>query len=147
MVDEYVVALEGINVDTLTPEQCDALDLAEECMTFAQGLHNTFRANGARLPEELDLAALENLIDAHFCELVAATMLLSNIPDAETRLQQVAKELEESGADVAVAIIEGYRRLSERITKTKAVLNKFPEESAPEGVQKLLQVQEPSEEE
>ncbi len=113
--------LEGYDVEA--EDEGEALNKAEEAMSFVLSLHNAFAQQGVTMPDEPDVGLLENLFDAYVCELAAATMALQNYAGSPERLRTVAKELmveiEAGRVKVDPQTVQGYLKLADRIEASR----------------------------
>jgi hypothetical protein len=128
--EQHAQELERVEVPEGHPEIGVALEASKDALTFVQSLHNAFMMQGVEVPDEPDIHRLENLVDAYFCELAAATMLLSNTDESVERLRKIAGELNDQvnkGANVDNQAIQGFVKLADRIEATQAVMRRVME--------------------
>lgn len=99
----------------------EAAELGADAIAFAQALHESFRQNHMTSSEDVDLNQLENLVDALFGELAAASLFLSesNFSRVPDMLRAVNKSLANSDHSVPPEVVKGFARLATRIEKTR----------------------------
>lgn len=127
--DNHIDALEDLDTSGFSDAQKEALEVSKDCLAFTSALHNHLASVGAKLPENPEIPLLESMIDAVFCELMAAVLVLVDIPDSDNILKSVAKELYEANlnkqAGVDPQMIQGYLKLAERVERSKAALKQL----------------------
>ena len=113
--------IEGYDVEG--EDEVEALNMAEEAMSFVLSLHEAFAQQGVTMPAEPDVGLLENLFDAYVCELAASVMALQNYEGSPERLRNVAKELlievKADRSEVDPQTIQGFLKLADRIEASK----------------------------
>lgn len=123
MYEDYIAEFE----DAQLPSD-EALEAAEDAMSFVLMLHTLLRENGANLSEEPNVDELGNVIDGVFGELAAASIFLSEkvFQRVPKMLRGIADAIEtadvdfedpngEIGPSVPPSVIRGYRDLAKRI--------------------------------
>ena len=80
----------------------DALEAAADSLAFVTSLHAVFRDNGYDLPEEPDMASLENILDGMMGELAAASIFLSedSFVQVPHMLRTIAKAFETTAKEI-----------------------------------------------
>lgn len=128
--EDYSNTLAGVELLGDYPGVEEALEAAQEALTFAGSLTDTFERNGAVMPEEVTVGDLERLFDAHMCELRAAAVLLADYPDSVERSRTIHKELsvaieEQNSADPRSA--QGFSKLARRVELVREELTRLTE--------------------
>lgn len=118
--------LEEIEPDEgLSYDQQDALEAAKDAIACVASLHTALKANGAQLPEEVDVNLIETTMDSFVCELQAAVFMLVSFSGVEGRLRKIAGELKDAvdqgNKTLDPQAILGYLNLANRIEKSRAV--------------------------
>ena len=130
--------IEGYDVEG--EDEVEALNKAEEAMSFVLSLHDAFAQQGVTMPEEPDVGLLENLFDAYVCELAASVMALQNYEGSPERLRNVAKELlvevKAGRSDVDPQTIQGFLKLADRIEASKESFKPLMEQYEKDNAEK-----------
>ncbi len=131
--EEHISALEALSERTdLTDEQREALEESKESIAFSQALWDLFRDQALHTDDgSPDYNKMENLVDAINGELAAAVLFLcrSDVDTARAlvltadNLEKMRMETVNEADNVPQVIIEGNRRLAQRIQNTKVILN------------------------
>lgn len=129
--EDHANTLAGVELVGEYPGVEEALEAAQEALTFAASLADTFERNGAVMPVEPNVGDLERLFDAHMCELRAAAVLLADYPDSVERARTIHKELSvaieegHNGADPRSA--QGFSKLAQRVELIREELTRLTE--------------------
>ncbi len=127
--ESHANTLAGVELLGDYPGVEEALEAAQEALTFAASLADTFERNGAAMPKEPNVGDLERLFDAHMCELRAAAVLLADYPDSVERARTIHKELSvaieegENEADPRSAV--GFSKLARRVELVREELTRL----------------------
>lgn len=119
--DDYISDVENCSTHDLSSH---TLEAAADALSFVQGLHDMFVAQGLSLGDTPDLYKLEGIIDGYVGELAAAVILLSNDQMGRTpeALEKLNKEI---GSKVPDSVATGFLRLADRIRKTRVSQQKL----------------------
>lgn len=99
----------------------DTTEVASESVAFVQNFHDTLSDWGMVKPE-LDFVELEHAFDNLIAELSAASIFLASFTDLDKKLKLAADRCETDGSPAL--IVQGYRKLADRVTKTRESLLK-----------------------
>ena len=131
--DIYLSSLEDLaEGGSLTDDQEDAVEHAQDAITFCQSLWSLFGDQALHDDgPDPDFDKMEHLVDALNGEIAAAVLFLCNNADASSQalnitadsLEKVRSETVNEADNVPQIVIEGNRRLARRIKNTKVILN------------------------
>lgn len=117
--EEHITGLEnakGVSSDTVETA-CDAI-------SFVATIHSLYVDQGVLNGEaDVDIEVLENLFDAFYGELAAATLFLSqdSFKGVPELLRGVEKTMDDPDNDVPSSVRKGFGRLAKRIEKARVL--------------------------
>lgn len=118
--EEHITALEDSS-----EAPSDTIEAACDAISFVATLHNLFVTQGViNSDADVSIPILENLTDAYFGELAAATMFLSQdqFSGIGIFLTTLEKTMDDPNNDVPVSVRKGFGRLAKRIEKARETM-------------------------
>jgi hypothetical protein len=116
--DEYEADIERIEFSDLP---VDLIARATDAMGFTKAFHDFMRDWKMVSNEDVDTAKLEAAFEAFVAEHQAACIFLASFQGTEDKLLNTYKALNESKDEgVPELVINGYKKLAERVVRTRA---------------------------
>ncbi len=122
--DSYIETVENLSTSKSSEQEQLALEAAADSLAFVQGLHDTFVAQGLKMPTEPDMHQLEGIIEGYVGELIAACILLSNQGLGSTP-EMLVKLEERLRTQVPESVRTGFLRLASRVKESRVVAQKL----------------------
>lgn len=98
----------------------ETVEAASEALAFVQNFHDFLADLGLATADEIDTVELEKAFESFVAEISAASIFLATFRESVTKLKQTAEQAKKDGSPEF--IVSGYRKLADRVQKTKEAL-------------------------
>lgn len=117
--DSYEQDIEAVEYSDLAPRLAER---ASDAMTFTKSFHDFMKDWRMIKNDEVDTDALEKAFEAFVAEHQAACIFLASFKGTEEKLLSTHEGLRSRGDGVPSLVINGYKKLAERVGHTRASL-------------------------
>lgn len=116
MSEDYEQDIEAVEYSDLPPRLAER---ASDAMTFTKAFHDFMKDWRMVKGDEVDTDQLEAAFEAFVAEHQAACIFLASFKGAEDKLMATYESLRNRGDGVPSLVINGYKKLAERVKHTR----------------------------